>query len=128
MNHFQVAILLATVLFGGHAALHRWDLRKTRREMLQRACRAPEHVARAWAEGGQSDGSVKLWLQFNGKTPHMVALGRKACAEALGRLRAAGIGVETDALQPGVSLAPEAAQRLPGQPRASRLSGFSSLS
>ncbi|AOW12701.1 hypothetical protein LPB72_16925 [Hydrogenophaga crassostreae] len=99
MNNLQFAILLATVLFGGHAALHRWDIRQTRRALLQRALRFPEYVARAWVEGQADDGTAKLWLQFTGGQPHVAAQGRTAVPEAVARLSAMGIDVECGALQ-----------------------------
>ena len=91
--------MLAAVLFGGHLALHHWDLRQTRRELLLRACRAPEYVARAWVEGEEGQASAKLWLQFAGGKPRMVGEGRIGCVEAAIRLRGAGIVLDAGAPQ-----------------------------
>ncbi|QCB48362.1 hypothetical protein [Hydrogenophaga sp. PAMC20947] len=99
MNNLQFAILLATLLFGGHLALHRWDIRQTRRSLLLRACKAPEHVARAWVEGQESGKAPKLWLQFTGGQPQTVAQGNTGCAAVSTRLRAAGVTVDASAIQ-----------------------------
>jgi hypothetical protein len=99
VNIFQFALLLVAILFGGHSALHRWDLRTTRRALLQRACRAPEIVARVWVEGRAGEKSAQLWLQFAGGKPHAVAKGSKACTETIARLTAAGIAVDTSAFE-----------------------------
>ena len=66
LNIFQFALMLVAVLFGGHSALHRWDLRTTRLAMLRRACKFPDGVARAWVEIHEGGKPPKLWLQFSG--------------------------------------------------------------
>jgi hypothetical protein len=99
VNNLEFAILLASLLFGGHAALHQWDVRSTRRAMLQRACRAPECVVRAWLESQTDDGAPQLLIQFAGGQPYVVAQGSAGCAEAATRLRAAGIKVDASAIQ-----------------------------
>ena len=118
--------MLAALLFGGHSALHRWDLRKARREMLLRACRAPEYVAQAWVEGEEGQASAKLWLQFAGGKPHLVADGRLGCVEAAIRLRGAGITLDAGAAQTGTAPV-SGASRLPGQCGARQLPGVSPL-
>lgn len=94
VNIFQFAIMLIGLLFGGHSLLHRWDQRETRRGLLKRACRAPEFVARTWLDPEADVKSPKLWLQFKGSKPYLVADGRKGCAEVVERLKAAGIAVD----------------------------------
>ena len=126
MNPFEFALMLAALLFGGHSALHRWDVRKTRREMLRRACRAPEHVAQAWVEGEEGRASGRLWLQLAGGKPQMVADGRLGCVEAAIRLRGAGIklsvcAAQTDPVHAAVT------HRLPVQHGARRLPSVSPL-
>jgi hypothetical protein len=128
VNTLQFAILLATVLFGGHSALHRWDIRQTRRALLQRASRFPEYVVRAWVEGREDDGSAKLWLRFTGGQPHIAAQGRMAVPEAVVRLGAVGITVERGAVQPpemGAAIHREPRGPLPGQHRSRAFSAFS---
>ena len=99
MDIIEFAIMLATFLFGGHSAIHRWEARKTRRALLLRACKAPEFVARAWVERQEDGQSTALWLQFTGGKPHTLAQGKLACAEVVARLRAAGVVVDTSAVQ-----------------------------
>ena len=94
VNIYQFAIMLLGLLFGGHSLLHRWDQRTTRRGLMKRACHWPEFVARAWLEGAEDVKSPRLWLQFKGGKPYVVAHGRKGCAEAIARLTAAGIEVD----------------------------------
>lgn len=118
--------MLAAILFGGHVALHHWDLRNTRRELLLRACRAPEYVTRAWVEGEEGQASAKLWLQFAGGKPHMVGQGRIGCVDAAIRLRGAGIILDASAAPPDATPDRDASKP-PAQHRPRQLSSFSPL-
>jgi len=95
--------------------------------MLQRALRFPEYVARAWVEGQEDDGSVKLWLQFTGGQPHVATQGRMAVREVVARLSAAGITVESGATQQKKAGIDGGARWLPGQHRSREISDFSPM-